>query len=132
MHRLEIDILRDRVSAALAGRSIELRRMFGGETFMINGNMLCCISKAGLMARVGADAETEALERPFAARCLGSGREMPGFLIVPHVAVERDEDLRSWLDLALAYVERLPPKEKKARRATAGHKAGRKAPTKGR
>lgn len=119
MHRLNIDVLRERVMTVLGDHPVELRRMFGGHTFMLNGNMLCCISRSGLMVRVGAEAEAQALERPFAARCTGSGREMPGFLIVPHVAVERDEDLRSWLDLALAYVERLPPKANKARRATA-------------
>lgn len=31
--------------------------MFGGITFLHCGNMLCCASRKGLMARVGAEAE---------------------------------------------------------------------------
>ena len=47
----------DRVRALLPrGRTAE-RRMFGGVTFLLNGNMLCCVSPRGLMVRVGKDGE---------------------------------------------------------------------------
>lgn len=111
MERLsDTSILLDRVQAALAGHPVVQRRMFGGHTFLLNGNMLCCVSDKGLMARVGASAEAVALKRPFAARCIGSGREMAGFLLVAREGVARDHDLQVWLDLALDYVGGIPPK----------------------
>jgi hypothetical protein len=90
--------------------------MFAGLTFMLNGNMLCSVSAKGLMVRVGAAAETEALKRPFVARCLGAGRPMPGFLLVEPQGVNEDGDLDLWLDMALAYVGALPPKDIKPRK----------------
>jgi TfoX N-terminal domain len=90
--------------------------MFSRLTFMLEGNVLCCVSTKGLMVRVGAAAEPEALKRPLVARCLGAGRPMAGFLMVEPEGVASDADLRAWLDLALAYVGDLPPKKAKPRK----------------
>jgi TfoX N-terminal domain len=70
-----VEILAERVRAVL-DRPITVKRMFGGLTFMLEGNMLCCVSTKGLMVRVGAAVESEALKRPLVARCLGAGRPM--------------------------------------------------------
>src|SRR6266702_2977125 len=76
------DILADRVRDLLGNRPITAKRMFGGLTFLLSGNMLCCVSAKGLMARIGAAAEPAALAKPYAAPCLGSGRRMAGFILV--------------------------------------------------
>lgn len=110
------EVLVNRVRDRLADQPIIAKRMFGGLTFMLNGNMLCCISKKGLMVRVGAAAEPEALTRPNATPCLGAGRPMVGFIMVGPDGVADDADLEGWLGLALAYVELLPPKKTKPRR----------------
>ncbi len=110
-----VEILAERVRAGL-DRPVAAKRMFGGLTFMLEGNMLCCVSTKGLMVRVGAAAEPEALKRPFVARCLGAGRPLAGFLLVEPQGVADDADLRAWLDLALAYVGDLPPKKAKPRK----------------
>jgi len=109
------EILAERVRASLDQPMIA-KRMFGGLTFMLEGNMLCCVSAKGLMVRVGAAAEAEALRRPFVAQCLRAGRPMAGFLLVEAQGVANDADLRAWLDLALAYVGNLPPKTPKPRK----------------
>lgn len=109
-------ILAERVRAII-GRPILLKRMFGGLTFMLNGNMLCCVSNKGLMARVGAAAESDALARPFATRCLGAGRPMAGFILVDPRALTSEAELRVWVQMALDYVGQLPPKEPNARRS---------------
>lgn len=54
-----------------------------------------------------------ALARPFVARCTGTGRDMPGFLMVEHESVATNQDLADGLDVVLAYVESMPPKEPK-------------------
>jgi TfoX/Sxy family transcriptional regulator of competence genes len=84
--------------------------MFGGITFLMNGNMLCCASKQGLMVRVGRDAEEAALSQPFARPCLGAGRRMAGFVMVEPVGITESTALARWLEMARAYVNRLPPK----------------------
>lgn len=117
------EILAERVRSVL-DRPVTVKRMFGGLTFMLEGNMLCCVSTKGLMVRVGVAAEPEALKRPLVARCLGAGRPMAGFLLVEPQGVAGDSDLRAWLDLALAYVGDLPPKKAKPRkRGSRGPKA---------
>src|ERR1700730_14704753 len=108
--RTDVEILAERVRAGI-DRPIVAKRMFAGLTFMLEGNMLCCVSTKGLMVRVGAAAESEALKRPLVARCLGTGRPMAGFLLVEPQGVAGDADLRAWLGLALAYVGDLPPKK---------------------
>jgi hypothetical protein len=113
---VEAEILADRVRYALKDRPVTAKRMFGGLTFLLNGNMLCCVSEKGLMARVGAAAEPAALAEPHAAPCLGAGRRMAGFILVEPPGVASVGDLQGWLGLALAYVERLPPKQAKPAR----------------
>jgi TfoX/Sxy family transcriptional regulator of competence genes len=107
------ELLAERVRHRLSDQPITTKRMFGGLTFMLSGNMLCCVSKKGLMVRVGAAAEATALAEPHAAPCLGAGRPMTGFIMVEPPGVASGGDLESWLGLALAYVEQLPPKKAK-------------------
>jgi TfoX/Sxy family transcriptional regulator of competence genes len=110
------DVLADRVRRLLTHRPVAAKRMFGGLTFMLSGNMLCCVSEKGLMVRVGAAAEAEALAKPHATPCLGAGRPMAGFIMVAPPGVAADADLEDWLGRALQYVETLPPKEAKPRK----------------
>lgn len=87
-------------------------RMFGGTTFLLRGNMLCCASAKGLMVRVGVNAEAGALKSPYARPCLGTGRRMAGFLMIDPGGTGTDKHLREWIALARRYVETLPPKVK--------------------
>ncbi|MGE0521609.1 MAG: TfoX/Sxy family protein [Variibacter sp.] len=107
------DVFAGRARQALKDRPIIVKRMFGGLTFMLAGNMLCCISEKGLMVRVGAAAEAKALARPHVAPCLGAGRRMAGFGMVAPRGFATDRSLESWLNAALAYVEKLPSKKPK-------------------
>jgi TfoX/Sxy family transcriptional regulator of competence genes len=109
----EVSILAARVGAAVQDRELTTKRMFGGITFLLDGNMLCCVSPKGLMVRVGAEAEPHALESPHASPCLGTGRPMPGFVMIEPGALGADRELRRWIALARAYVEKLPPKQTK-------------------
>jgi TfoX/Sxy family transcriptional regulator of competence genes len=114
--RIEVQILADRVREVLPAECVTAKRMFGGITFLLNGNMLCCASKQGLMVRVGKDAEPQALSRPFASRCLGAGRPMAGFIMVEHEGIANSATLQEWLKMARHYVEALPPAPTYAKR----------------
>lgn len=97
-----------RVRTELVGREVVEKKMFGGITLMLNGNMLCCASKKGLMVRVGKEAEAKALQLPHAYPCDGAGHKMPGFVMIAPEGLERG--LTAGIKLALDFVSSLPPK----------------------
>jgi hypothetical protein len=102
--------LAERIRAHLPAGDVSEKRMFGGITFLMNGNMLCCASKRGLLVRIGKEAETAALAQRFAQPCLGTGRRMAGFIMVEPAGIADAAALCGWLEMARAYVTRLPPK----------------------
>jgi len=110
--------LAERVRQELRGltSAIDEKRMFGGTTFLLDSKMLCCVSNRGLMARVGKAGESLALSRPFAQHCMGTGRRMPGFVLVGFEGVKDSQGLLEWLAMARSYVDALPTKEGRARR----------------
>ena len=116
------DDLIARVRSALGSRPIAEQKMFGGVCFMLNGNMLVGASPRGLMVRTGKDAYAAALARPHAEPMRQGDRVMPGYVVVANEGLAHDADLKSWLDLALAFVATLPPKAKKAPPARTGAK----------
>jgi hypothetical protein len=59
--RQDVLILAERIRAEFQAEHVTEKRMFGGITFLLNHNMLCCASKQGLMVRVGKDTEAAAL-----------------------------------------------------------------------
>jgi TfoX/Sxy family transcriptional regulator of competence genes len=109
-----VEFLVERLRALLPAERLGARRMFGGVALMLDGSMLCCASKSGVMFRVGRDAEGAALARPFARPCLGTGRPMPGFIMVGPEGLNADAELTDWVKLARDYVEALPAKPSRA------------------
>lgn len=107
--------LLDRIRVYLDDRpNIREQRMFGGVAFMLNGNMLCGITKGGqLMARVGKELEAEARQLPGAADMDFTGKKMGGMLFVDGDGTEDDESLESWITICERFVSTLPPKAPK-------------------
>lgn len=109
----DIEDLLARIRLLTAGDQLTEQRQFGGHSFMLRGNMLCCVGKHGLMARVGKDQEAAALEKPYAKPFDMTGRRMGGLIDVSPEGVATDEDLLSWINMARAFVDTLPAKIKK-------------------
>ncbi|MBU1305457.1 MAG: TfoX/Sxy family protein [Alphaproteobacteria bacterium] len=87
--------------------------MFGAIAFMLDGNMLVATMKDGaLLVRTGKEAQAEALTRPGAGVMSMTGRIMSGYVQVSGDALEDDEDLQAWIEIALAFVRTLPPRSK--------------------
>ena len=101
------DILRE----ALDGTpGLSEKRMFGGLCFMLNGNMLCGVTKDGGMFRVGKTLEPAALEIEGALPLSFTGRKMGGMVEVDDAAFE-NETLRATLtELSLTNAASLPAK----------------------
>ncbi|NVJ97819.1 MAG: TfoX/Sxy family protein [Alphaproteobacteria bacterium] len=105
-----------RLRLIAAAKDLEEKRMFGGHSFYRNGNMVCCASKTGMMARVGKEAEAEALKHPHALPFDRTGRRMGGMVDIALEGIKRDDDLLMWVERALAFVSTLPPKEPKKKK----------------
>ncbi len=100
-------ILRD---ALVHEDGVSEKKMFGGLCFLLNGNMLCGVSKVGGMARVGKDNEPRALQIPGVTPLSFTGRKMGGMVDLASDTVT-DDDLRDQvLSLAIEFVQSLPPK----------------------
>jgi len=108
---LDVQSLLQRVHAVMPDVEVAEKRMFGGVTLMLNGNMLCCASKKGLMVRVGKEAEAQALQLPHARPCDGAGHKMPGFVMIDPEGLSHDRDLAAGVKMALQYVSAMPPKD---------------------
>ncbi|MDH5325815.1 MAG: TfoX/Sxy family protein [Gammaproteobacteria bacterium] len=86
------------------------KRMFGGIAFMINGNMCSGVVQSELMLRVGPDAYEQCLTRPHARIMDFTGRPMKGFIYVGESGFENDGDLLAWIETAVQFAGKLPPK----------------------
>ncbi|MEE9163887.1 MAG: TfoX/Sxy family protein [Thermoplasmata archaeon] len=102
------EALADRVRALLSERTdVEEKRMFGGLTFMVAGNMCVGIVKEDLMVRVGADRHEEASARTHARPMDFTRRTPKGFVFVGPEGVAGEDDLQGWLTWATDFVESL-------------------------
>jgi TfoX/Sxy family transcriptional regulator of competence genes len=99
-----------RVRALLARRTdVSERKMFGGLTFMVGGNMCCGVNGEELIVRLDAGREDEVLARPHARPMDFTGRRMRGFITV-HPDGLTGSHLDRWVHEAVARAETLPPK----------------------
>lgn len=106
------EALATRVRSFLASEeAIEERRMMGSLVFLKNGNMLGGVNRDGLLVRVGAEGQADALDQPHVQPMdFGDGRRPKGFVVVAPEGVTDDDDLRRWVGTGLAFAAGLPPK----------------------
>ena len=102
--------LAGRVRDTLAARAdVSERKMFGGLTFMVGGNMCCGVNKDELIVRLDPEREDEALSRPHARAMDFTGRHMPGFITIRPEGLD-DDQLDGWVHDAVARAALLPTK----------------------
>lgn len=103
--------LAERVRAILADRpDVVEKKMFGGLTFMLRGNMCCGIQQDGLMVRVGPERYAEALAQPHAHAMDLGGRPMRGMVKVALEGLASDAALAAWVQQGVQYASSLPAK----------------------
>jgi hypothetical protein len=99
-----------RVRALLANRAdVSERKMFGGLTFMVGGNMCCGVNKDELIVRLDPEREQGALSRPHTRAMDFTGRHMPGFITIRPQGLD-DAGLDEWVREAVARAALLPAK----------------------
>ena len=103
--------LAHRVREALADRKgLTEKKMFGGLSFMLGGNMCCGIVKDDLVVRVGPDSHEKALANRHARPMDFTGRSLKGMVYVGSEGYTTEEELKYWLDQGLSFALSLPPK----------------------
>ncbi len=90
--------LATRVRKALAGSTeITEKKMFGGLTFMLGGNMCCGVVKDDLVVRVGPHSYEDTLAKPHARPMDFTGRPLRGIVYVEPEGCRTDEALANWI-----------------------------------
>ena len=106
--------LAQRVRKVLARRrGIAEKKMFGGLSFLVNGNMSCGIVGDELMVRVGPDDYEAALARAHARAMDFTGRPMKGLVYVGRKGFSSEKQLRAWVDRGVAFARSQPARPKK-------------------
>ena len=101
----------ERVRRLLSGRDdVVEKKMVGGLSFLVNGNMCCGITGTALMVRVGADGREQALREPHVRPMQFAGRALSGFICVEPAGFTADEALARWVQRGLDFVSGLPAK----------------------
>ena len=77
---------------------------------MLGGNICTGIVGEELMLRVGPDTYEDTLSRPHAREMDFTGRSMTGMAYLGAYGVADDDDLSSWLHVAVSFAGGLPPK----------------------
>lgn len=84
--------------------------MFGGLSFLVNGNVGCGILEERLMIRVPREEYDSVLREPHVRVMDFTGRPMRGFVTVDGDGIREDEDLRRWVARGMGYAASLSPK----------------------
>ena len=86
------------------------RKMFGGLSFLVGGNMAVAASgRGGLLVRVGPALRDRFVDEDVQPAMMG-GREMSGWVQVTAAHVEDDTNLREWVARGVEFARSLPPK----------------------
>ena len=117
--------LAERIRVVMADRpGVEEKKMFGGLTFMLNGNMCCGVLNDDLVVRVGPDQYEEALGQPHARPMDFTGRSLKGMLYVGPEGYQNEATLESWVARAVNHALSLKPGGT-SRKRKSNHKRGR-------
>lgn len=105
------EALADRIRPIVGarGEAVE-RKMFGGLTWMLQGNMACGVLGDDIAVRLLPDDADRALEEPGTRRFDMTGRPARGFIVIEGAAVDDDKTLTRWVNAAADYALSLPAK----------------------
>jgi TfoX/Sxy family transcriptional regulator of competence genes len=109
--------LAERIRATLADRTdVEEKKMFGGLTFMVSGQMCCGVLKNDLIVRIEPTEFDALVAQPHVRPFDFSGRPMQGMLYVENSALTDPEVLRGWVQRGTEYVKAHPAAAKRRKR----------------
>jgi TfoX/Sxy family transcriptional regulator of competence genes len=96
----------ERVRQLLAGRDdVEEKRMVGGRSFLVGGQLCCGVNGQGLVVRLGTDGVVRARQEPHVHPLVMGRKEVPAFAVVEPAGYTDDDALARWVSRAVATVE---------------------------
>jgi TfoX/Sxy family transcriptional regulator of competence genes len=101
-----------RIRELVAGEDgVTEQKMFGGLSFLLNGNMaVAASSQGGILVRVDPAESAELVATTPAEEMVMRGRAMAGWLRVPSGQVATDAELAAWVERGVSFARSLPPK----------------------
>lgn len=86
------------------------KKMFGGVSFLINGNMAVGVIGDEMCVRTGSSEFETLLAEPGARIFDFSGRPMKGWVMVGPAGLATDQSFTRWVERGVGYASSLPPK----------------------
>ncbi len=110
--------LADRIRINLKMKKVPFtdRIMMGGIAFMVNDKMCVGVIKDNLMVRIAPEVYDDALQKPGCHVMDFTGRVLKGFVMVEPEAIDMDEDLEYWINLALDFNPRAKSSKNKKKK----------------
>ena len=103
--------LADRIRRVLKRRrGVSEKKMFGGISFLVSGNMACGVVGKEICVRVGPAAYETALSHPQVREMDFTGKPLRGMLYVSAKGIGSDADLKSWVEQGVTHARSLPAK----------------------
>jgi hypothetical protein len=99
-------------------REFSEKKMFGGIGFLLNEHMCIGVWKDSLIVRLGVDEAEAAIEQPDVVPFDITGTAMKGWAMVEPDGLERDEQVRGWIEKATEFVSSLPKKTSRPKKTT--------------
>jgi hypothetical protein len=96
----------ERVRQLLAERDdVEEKRMVGGRSFVVGGQLCCGVNGQGLVVRLGTEGVARAREQAHVRPLMMGDKEVGAFAVVDPEGYPDDEALAGWVSRAVAFVE---------------------------
>lgn len=105
------EALATRIRALVAGEAgLTEKRMFGGLSFLINGNMSVGVHGEDMIVRIAPEGNDSALREPGVRPFDITGRPMRGWLYVTGSSVGDKRSLSKWVNRGVSFARSLPAK----------------------
>ena len=91
-------------------KGIDEKKMFGGISFLLKGNMCCGVLKNNLIVRIDPKNYEKALTESHVRPMDFTGRPLKGLVFVDPAGYQTDEDLAKWVKRAVDFASSLPAK----------------------
>ena len=84
--------------------------MFGGLSFLLDGNMCCGVVDKNIVLRLGQRGAEKALEERHVTEMDFTGTPLASMVYLRPAGYKTDEDLKRWLERAVRFTRTLPAK----------------------
>lgn len=110
------ELLADRIRLQLKSKQVAFaeKKMMGGLTFMVDDKMCVGIVKENLMCRIDPEIYEQALHKEGCKPMDFTGRPMAGYVFIEPHAIDLDDQLAYWIQLALDFNPKAKSSKKKS------------------